>query len=77
MVEKALHNRTVKYVLDQLSDVETEMRASQSSMLASGFLEFDAGRFESELLAMIETIKNEKPIDYPETHPHPVEPVTD
>lgn len=71
--EKAVYNETVGYVLAQLANIEVEIESSQSALLASGFLPFDAARIISELTAVISTISNEKPIDYPETHPHPVE----
>lgn len=71
--EKVLYNRTAKLVIDQLEDFIVEVRASQSSMLASGFLDFDGNRFASICDAIKNTVTSEKPIDFPEIHPHPAE----
>jgi len=73
MVEKVMYNRTAKYVIDQLNDFIAEIRASQSALLASGFLEFDGRRFASICDSVRTTVTTEKPVDYPEVHPHPVE----
>lgn len=71
--DKIVHNETLGYVLKQMANIEEEMVACQSALLASGFLEFDANRLASELNAIVSTLLNEKPVDYPETHPHPVD----
>ena len=70
--EKMLYNRTAKYVIDQLNDLIVEIKSSQSAMLASGFLDFDGARFASVCNSIRTTVTTEKPIDYPEVHPHPV-----
>jgi len=67
-----LYNRTAKYVIDQLNDFVTEIKSSQSALLASGFLDFDANRFASMCDSIKTTVTTEKPIDFPEVHPHPV-----
>ena len=70
MSEKILYNRTAKYVIDQLEDLVSEIRASQSALLASGFLDFDGARFASVCDSIKTSVTTEKPIDFPETHPH-------
>ncbi|MGB7531823.1 MAG: hypothetical protein WA977_02440 [Halobacteriota archaeon] len=72
MTEKAMYNRTAKYVIDQLDDLITEIKASQSALLASGFLAFDGARFASICESIKTTVTTEKPVDFPEVHPHPV-----
>lgn len=72
MVEKVLYNRTAKYVVDQLNDMITEIKSSQSALLASGFLDFDGNRFASICDSVKTTVTTEKPVDFPEVHPHPV-----
>lgn len=76
MEEKALYNRTAKYVVDQLKDFEEEVKASQSALLASGFLDFDGARFASICDSIKNTVTSEKPVDFPEVHPHPIVPET-
>lgn len=72
MTEKVIYNRTAKYVIDQLNDFITEIEASQSALLASGFLDFDGNRFASICDSVKTTVTTEKPVDFPEIHPHPV-----
>lgn len=67
------YNETMPYIEKQLENFKAEMFASQSALLAQGFLEFDANRLAGLLEAMAKTIKAESVIDRPETHPHPVE----
>ncbi|HUU64119.1 MAG TPA: hypothetical protein VMX96_09430 [Dehalococcoidia bacterium] len=71
--EPVVYNDTIPYIFQMLENIKTEIKASQSAMLAHGFLEFDAQRIASELESVKSTILNEKPIDLPETHPHPAE----
>jgi hypothetical protein len=55
-----------------VNDFVTEITSSQSALLASGFLDFDANRFASMCNSIKTTVTTEKPIDFPEVHPHPV-----
>ena len=69
-----VYNETIPYVKKQVEHFITEMEATQSALLAQGFLEFDANRLASVLDSIKNTIMSEKPVDRPETHPHPVGP---
>ncbi len=68
------YNETIPYISKQLDNFKEEMMASQSALLAQGFLEFDADRLAGLLESIAKTIRAEHVIDRPETHPHPVEP---
>jgi len=69
----ACYNETIPYISKQLDNFKAEMMASQSALLAQGFLKFDADRLSALLQSVIATINSEQVVDRPETHPHPVE----
>ena len=68
MGDEGVHNETIKYCVAMLRRIEIEMVVSQSSMLAVGFLDFDAARFAHELDAIKQSLAL-TPTDFPETHP--------
>lgn len=68
--EKTVYNETIPYVEKEVEHFVTELRASQSALLARGFLGFDEARLASILEGIKEVLKI-TPVDRPETHPHP------
>lgn len=71
-MENNVNNESVKYVIAILKRIEKELRTSQSSGLAMGFLDFDRIRTFSELDAIKDMMTTSHPVDLPETHPDSV-----
>ena len=64
-----LFNRDIQDIISWLHDVESEMRASQSSRLHRGFIDGEKRRVMELLDDLVKRIEGMKTGDFPETHP--------
>jgi len=65
-----INNADIPHVAKKIGYFIDEMNASQSALLAEGFLPFDAERLAVYLEQIAAFIRHAKVADRPETHPH-------